>query len=77
MIGRRLRTGLRVVAYLLLAGGLVSAVATLLGHLTGTSRYDDPVSLLAVVLVSMASPLFQGGVLLILLSIDERLEARP
>jgi hypothetical protein len=75
MIGPRFRAGLRVIAYLLLVAGVVSAVEAV-GFVSGEYRSRDWLEHLTVFLVSVMSGFVPGAVLLTLLSIDQRLEAR-
>ncbi len=76
MIGPKLRRALRAVAYVLLAGAIFSGVATIIDHLSGRAVQENPLILLVVTIIAMATLAFQGGVLLALLSIDERLERK-
>ncbi len=76
MIGPKLRKALQVVAYVLLAGAVISGVGTVIDHLSGRAVQENPLVLFVVTIIAMASLAFQGGALLALLSIDERIQNR-
>jgi hypothetical protein len=78
MIGNHLRKGLRWAAVLLMLFGPVAAGLFIHGQL-GNPNFEvvgAPWQFWLGSVMSLVSPIVQGGILLVLLSIDERIQAR-
>ena len=78
MIGPKLRQGLTVAAWVLIAFSPLLALVTLYEIVTGEQfAHANWVGRIGLTLVvGLLSPAIQGGILLVLLSIDERIQNR-